>query len=392
MEKSYRIIFALGCMIMLQQAAQAEISLGTTSSRQQTSLALGRICVFETNSKIPYVEVFLPDRCAYSKVECSHHVEQLTPTRCTRLNLGANTIQRIQHTTSKIPLLGRINLLLWNSSKYDGTLLADEYHQGLPMWWRLRNAKDAHELITYLRKEFQTDGLIPLSEKVFLYISFSHPNEKLLDEDTEFLNNYFTLIDSNQNNIVAAFIQNNNAMLREIRDSENCNPVPVNETLLERALRILEKTINKLESRDITIIIIAAMAIYAVKVFQETPGSKPFTGTFEQQLEQKLTQHFSRSRQGSKPSSACSDEDDSPMSPFRASSPVTETPAPKPLQAPRPALSRSGSMPHAGPARRSSLEAQTESSSRRTASPTATHRRGPLVAPQHSSPNPMGKK
>jgi len=76
------------------------------------------------------------------------------------------------------------------SEHYKGTILVDEYNQGLPMKWVLAKTSD----LTGLRKYFEKQGVVPADQKPLLLLQIANTKKSMSDVDQAFLNTYFTLL------------------------------------------------------------------------------------------------------------------------------------------------------------------------------------------------------
>lgn len=90
---------------------------------------------------------------------------------------------------------------LGSSAGYKGTILADEYNDGLPMRWVLGSASDVKGLSKYFAKQ----DITPAANKPLLLLQILDKKSELGKEELDFLNSYFTLLDPKSPAVKAFF-------------------------------------------------------------------------------------------------------------------------------------------------------------------------------------------
>lgn len=166
------------------------------SINPQVGLILERLCSLDTRVDNPKIHIFTPDKYELISILCKKHLLNLKPQKLEYFNWGTKTKKTRSFRYKN------------NNSQETSTLLAWEYKNQIPMWWKLRCPHDLKNLICYLKKSFLEMEMTPIStnrllvtieqvDKVFplLIPQKSTQSSFLSKEESDFLYTYFTIVD-----------------------------------------------------------------------------------------------------------------------------------------------------------------------------------------------------
>lgn len=161
----------------------------------QMGLVLGRLCSFDSRTDSPKIHIYTPDKCEVMAIVCNKKISQLKPKALKYCNWATKTNKSRFFAPN-------------NTSKEQSLLLAWEYKNQIPMWWKLRCAHDLRDLINYLKLCFQemevapihTNQLLITMERTDNALPFLIPQKSssctlLSKDESEFLHEHFTVID-----------------------------------------------------------------------------------------------------------------------------------------------------------------------------------------------------
>ena len=146
---------------------------------------------------------------------------------------------------------------LMPSGEYKGTVLVDEYCQGLPMKWVLSSINEFKALKTYLLKNFVAKNIVPAATKPLLLVEFVTATT-LDTEDKAFLQTYFTLLDNNDQEAKTFFEQSQDKFDNIMEETKDAKVVA--ESLGEILMRKIETSSGDLEMKKIVAIVIGFVA------------------------------------------------------------------------------------------------------------------------------------
>lgn len=142
---------------------------------------------------------------------------------------------------------------LMPDSQYKGTLLVDEYVQGLPMKFVLADNEHFKALKAYLLNHFSHRGIQPTDAtelKPALFIEILD-GSSLDSDDRSFLDSYFDVIDAQDQN-AKAFFEGAQKTLNDALDKTKDSKL-IGEKVGEVLLRSMEKGMGKFEAEKMLI-------------------------------------------------------------------------------------------------------------------------------------------
>jgi hypothetical protein len=90
------------------------------------------------------------------------------------------------------------------NATYKGTLLVDEYNQGLPQKWTLPSG-DVPFIVAYMRNQFSQANIAPSATKPVLLLELIDANGTVSDDDSAFLNTYYDMAAIDDQDVHAFF-------------------------------------------------------------------------------------------------------------------------------------------------------------------------------------------
>lgn len=168
------------------------------SHNPNMNLLLGRLCSVDTRSDRPQIHVVYPDKCEVSAVLCQLNLFNLRPLRMFHANWATKSKKTVDFDPRD------------KSNKNKSFLLGLEYKNRIPMWWKLKCMHDLKDLIFYLKERFVEFGIEPIKTSVMITIESCSRSLPILathkstscsilsKEESDFLNEYFTIIQDQQ--------------------------------------------------------------------------------------------------------------------------------------------------------------------------------------------------
>ncbi len=138
---------------------------------------------------------------------------------------------------------------LYPAEGYNGTVLVDEYVQGLPMKIVLSNMKQFAALKAYLIANFKNSNVVPATQKPLLLLEVLDKEAVLSDSDKAFLNTYFELLDP-CNAAVKTFFDNAQKLQYDLMDKTKDAKV-VAELFCEAQLRKMEELVSDFDTKKL---------------------------------------------------------------------------------------------------------------------------------------------
>ncbi len=189
------------------------------------------------------------------QVEKPADLENLTATRCitkfvdTNLQI-ARVYQGFRETYLEQLVEGLLKLTtLYPNRKYEGTLLVDEYREGIPMKWVFTNIDEFRAIKKYLLKAFEKFDIEPQAQKPLLYIQFDRINQEFSDDDLAFLNTYYEVLNS-KNPAAKVFFNDAQQAINDARSSTD-SAKNILESSGEKLMRWAEETKYGIKEKDI---------------------------------------------------------------------------------------------------------------------------------------------
>jgi len=159
-------------------------------------------------------------------------------------------------------VLNALNLVPFK--KYKGLPFGDPYKQGIPSNWVFNSADQLKSLVVYLKKEFSSNNIQPLTRKPLLVVEVLDKTQQIDNESLAFLKNFYTLLDAS-NPVVAKFFTEAQKMIRKahLRTKDSA---PIAQDACEAVFLDVEKKCNDFDMKKLAIttgIIIIACAVLA---------------------------------------------------------------------------------------------------------------------------------
>lgn len=197
-------------------------------------------------------------------------LETLSVLRKKTINADTNIqIDRkyVRETVMGSALVGSFDLLgLLSNDPYDGYVLVNEYNEGLPMKWVVRDLADLRALQTYFKSH-----TLPKQEKPLLMLVVMN-NEKIVGDDLAFVNAYFELLDGS-NPCAAEFFAKSEKTFANIAKATK-KAKYVLETFGDMILREVETEFKDFDVKKMTVwatkaVIVAFTLALTYKLFDE---------------------------------------------------------------------------------------------------------------------------
>jgi len=211
--------------------------------------------------------------------------ETLTPMRFTQKFLDANVQidrkysgHRESHAGKALEKFLKYFGII-HDHQYEGSFMLNEYKLGVPMKWVLRDLADLKGLIAYLSKKFTEEGIIA-TKRPLLLLEMVQDADKLDQNDKEFLNMYFELLDPYDINVKAFFSDCQKTLLDVMDLSKDAKNVL--ETYTEMVFGGLEKENHEFKGKEfaakITTLVLAAFTTVMIIDIISEMVTKPLTG------------------------------------------------------------------------------------------------------------------
>jgi hypothetical protein len=174
---------------------------------------------------------------------------------CTKLDKRYEGIREAYGAIALFRLMKTVGIL--DSEVYKGTVLVDEYVQGLPMKIVLSNKEQFDALKTYLVTNFAEQSVVPAEQKPLLLLNILDKKAQLTDDDNAFLNEYFQVLDPCAAETKEFFENANKAlfdMIDKTRDAKK-----VGESFGESVIGKLEEAAKDFDSKKIGSMMTAAI-------------------------------------------------------------------------------------------------------------------------------------
>lgn len=249
------------------------------------------VFLYKTTGKDPYFQLYRPGANTLESVlfgyyaghgvhvrhitNASEQLEFMIPIRWTTLyedaivqidNKGTGYRESVMGKVAE-DLFKAVNLLPEHS--YKGTPFVDQYVEGIPMKWVFNKAAELTSLRRYLEPMFERAQLLAKGiSKPALIIDIESAKNIISQEDSDFLNKYFTMVDP-INDAVKLFFENHqkriNLAVLKIKDAKQ-----VKEGFFEMLFRNAESVTKEGKAKEFGVVVISTLvSAITIGVIQE---------------------------------------------------------------------------------------------------------------------------
>lgn len=243
------------------------------------ALQLGQAaCFFNTPGEDPYFNVIHTDVNETKVIKCGCYdeatnknrkiknaidFENIVPLRFTLWGYGGNYKHDMKYDgcRNKSAVGTLLAETLLPKEEYKGKMFIDEYKQNIPMFWVLRNVEELRALRTYLLKNFIAENIVPTKKTLLVLKIKDDPEFKTVnEEDKAFLDTYFEMFPTTDQEIKKFFETNKQLMIERNYDMGGSKPKMVGETALQGAFREIEKYYKDFEFKKLAILVGGVLA------------------------------------------------------------------------------------------------------------------------------------
>jgi hypothetical protein len=222
------------------------------------TLILGQGCCFlDFHGNDPWFKKVKPDLDdAYSiklgcidqetgnprKIKETQDLENITVLRYMYEGFGSHVATDIKYPGERSGFNKALESILFMDHSYNGIPLVDEYKEGMPMFWILKNAEELRAISTFILKKFEEKQFVP-EKKILLVIKLlEDPELKTLNTvDKEFLDTYFVTCPLSDKDVKEFFEKNHDILREGWHRNSSTHPKSVGEDARVGILKDIEK-------------------------------------------------------------------------------------------------------------------------------------------------------
>ena len=260
-----KVLFGLFCLNLVSPSACKAYDANSLLKKLDQPF-----CFFKTGGKDPYVIKYNPATNQLSSIVCGYYdknkdylfhikkpqdMENLVVLRSISFmaDISKKVDQKYRGYRETVvgvyleELLKTIRIL--PEREYNGTILIDEYVEGIPLKLVLKNKQDLQSITAYYKKHFKEKKISPLSKKPLLVIEFIKHDEKINPEDLEFFDKHFEISDTSDETVANLFERFQSSFFRVLDATKGAQNAA--ETFGEMAMRLIEKYCHDFKVKDL---------------------------------------------------------------------------------------------------------------------------------------------